>query len=143
MPTPRCLRPLSATRFQVIIADRVVAILDTVAAFATDIYILANEVELLETVDDADPVNVAHRLAEGEFDNDFRFEIVTNPEPDQPSNMYFVSQIATPSQIVTEAFTTDDPYSAVEAAREAQMFTFEERLGEFGLEWQREQREAR
>ncbi len=35
-----------------------------------------------------------------------------------------------------EQFTTDDPYGAVEAAREAQVYTLEERLGmyvEMGL----------
>lgn len=87
--------------------------------------------------------------------NDFRFEIVQNPEPDSPSDLYFVTVIelliAAPDETwpcetlvdgdVLESFSTSDPWSAVEAAREAQAYTLEERIGEYGLEWEREQRD--
>lgn len=62
---------------------------------------------------------------------DFRFEIDQNPEPDDPSNLYFVEQIATFDGFdmgVIESFTTNDPWSAVEAAREAQAYSLEERF---------------
>jgi hypothetical protein len=66
--------------------------------------------------------DIGPKIANGDFDNDFRFVITANPEPDDPASLYFVSMIATPSQKVIESFTTDDPYSAVEAAREVQAF---------------------
>ena len=75
---------------------------------------------------------------------DFRFEVHANPEPDDPSNLYYIAQIATfdgQDAGVIDAWTTDAPYAAVEAAREAQEYTLEERLGPYGLEWEREQRD--
>jgi hypothetical protein len=54
---------------------------------------------------------------------DFRF--TRNPEPDQPSDMFFVEVIATyygEDAGLVERFTTDDPYAAVEAARIAQQY---------------------
>lgn len=59
---------------------------------------------------------------------DFRFEITRNPEPDDPSTLYFVEVFAVPSGERLESFTTSDPYGAVEAAREAQAIPFEERM---------------
>lgn len=56
---------------------------------------------------------------------DFRFDITRNPEPDQASDMFFVEVIATyygEDYGTVERFTTDDPYSAVEAARIAQAY---------------------
>lgn len=61
-------------------------------------------------------------------DTDFRFEITVNPEPDDPSTTHFVEVFGVPSGERLEAFTTGDPYGAVEAAREAQAIPFEERM---------------
>lgn len=77
--------------------------------------------------DGYDPVGLAKRLADGEFDHDFRFEYVANPEPDQPSDMYFISRFATPSQQELESFTTDDPGREIGAARYCQTVPLEER----------------
>jgi hypothetical protein len=64
---------------------------------------------------------------------DFRFDITRNPEPDQASDMFFVEVIATyygEDAGLVERFTTDDPGSAVEAARIAQAYPdMEEREG--------------
>lgn len=61
---------------------------------------------------------------------DFRFEIVVNPEPDDPSNLHFVTQIATfdgEDAGEIDSWTSEDGYAAVEAARIAQAYTLEER----------------
>lgn len=126
MPNTRCLRPLSSDRYQVIINNLVAAVL-LATADGADIFILADEVRKLTSAQ-GELLDIARRLAEGEFDNDFRFEITRNPEPDDPASMYFVAIYATPSQQVTERYTTDRPYDDVAAAREAQAIPFEERM---------------
>jgi hypothetical protein len=82
--------------------------------------------------------------------NDFHFVITDVPEPEMGCTHYVeVYETLPPDEVwpvdtrgeLLESFTTDDPYGAVEAAREAQAYTLEERLDEFGLEWQREQRD--
>lgn len=74
--------------------------------------------------------------------HDFRFDIVLNPEPDSASDLYFITQIALviappdetwPCETVVDgpvidSWTCEDPYAAVEAAREAQAYTLEERM---------------
>lgn len=83
------------------------------------------------------------------MENDFRFEITPLPEPEMgethlvemielivhpPDEMWPVETV-TDGRII-ESFTTDDPYGAVEAAREAQVYTLEERFemyAEMGL----------
>ena len=57
---------------------------------------------------------------------DFRFEITLLEEPD-PGCTHLVVMIGDQGEVL-ERFTTDNPYGAVEAAREAQEFTLEERL---------------
>ena len=87
-------------------------------------------------------------------ENDFRFEIITLPEPELgcTHRVRQIERVVTPADDqwpvatlvdgdVMEDFTTDDPYGFVEAAREAQAHPLEERLEPFGLEWQREQEE--
>lgn len=72
--------------------------------------------------------------AEEELD-DFFFEITEVPEPEMGCT-HVVIMAARGSGRVIEHFTTDNPYGAVEAAREAQVFTFEERMeryAEMGL----------
>jgi hypothetical protein len=69
--------------------------------------------------------------------DDFRFEIVEIEEPEVGCT-HIVRVIDDQGEEI-EAFTTGDPYGVVEAAREAQAYTLEERLGPYGLEWQREQ----
>lgn len=51
---------------------------------------------------------------------DFRYEITANPEPDDPASMYFVARFDWRTGAEIEAFTTDDPYRDVEAARLSQ-----------------------
>lgn len=127
--------------FQVVINGVVAAVLRQLPRVTgTEVWVLADEPRLLTTVTDPDVSRVAERLRNGSFDNDFRFEITENPEPDDPASMYFVRQIATPSQQVLEAFTTDRPYDAVEAAREAQVFSLEER---WAMDAEREAAERR
>jgi hypothetical protein len=58
---------------------------------------------------------------------DFRFEIEALPEPEMGAT-HLVTRIECPGETVIESFTTDDPYGAVEAAREAQNTTLEERF---------------
>lgn len=125
MPTPRFLRLLSPTRFQLHIGDRVAAVLDGHGPVIS-IYILADEVRLLATVTDT-AISVGARIADGEFDNDFRFEYTLNPEPSSNADLYFITQYATPSQKVIDSWTTEDPGAAIEAAREAQLYSLEER----------------
>ena len=57
---------------------------------------------------------------------DFRFEIIEIEEPEMGCT-HLVIQIDDQGEEI-ERFTTDNPYGAVEAAREAQAFTLEERL---------------
>lgn len=65
---------------------------------------------------------------------DFRYEIVRNPEPDQPSDLFFVTVHETrdgeDTGVVLERFSTDDPYRDVEAARYAQAVPLEQRWAE-------------
>jgi hypothetical protein len=73
--------------------------------------------------------------------DDFRFEIVALEEPEMGCThrvTVIELRIEEPGPVwpcetlvdgeVIESFTTDDPYGAVEAAREAQAYTLEERL---------------
>jgi hypothetical protein len=57
---------------------------------------------------------------------DFRFEITPIEEPEMGCT-HLVVVIGDEGEEI-ERFTTDDPYGAVEAAREAQAFTLEERF---------------
>lgn len=125
MPATRSLRRLTAARFQVLINDLVAAVLHVTPA-GVDVFIEADTVRLLVSVKGT-VADVARRLAEGEFDDDFRFEIYPWDEPEMGCTHTLV-QIATPSQIEVERFTTDDPYGNIEAAREAQAIPFEERM---------------
>jgi hypothetical protein len=85
-------------------------------------------------------------------ENDFRFEIEEVPEPEMgcthlvtmielvvmPPDETWPVETVIDGEII-ERFTTDDPYGAVEAAREVQVFTFEERMERA---FEREQQEA-
>lgn len=80
---------------------------------------------------------------EVEFEDrfDFRFVIEQNPEPSSNADLHFVTRIATyygDDMGVIESFTSEDPGAAVEAAREAQMYSLEER---WEMEAEREQQE--
>lgn len=63
--------------------------------------------------------------------DDFFFVITANPEPDDAASLYWVEVARRGSGELLESFTTGDPYGAVEAAREAQVFTLEERLDRY------------
>lgn len=124
MPATRSLRRLSPATFQVIIDGFIAAILRQVSPTSIEIWIERTEPFLLITLTDltkltTNPVGIAKRLAEGEFDDDFRFAIYPWEEPEMDAT-HTVVHISTPSQIVIDTFTTNDPYGAVEAAREAQ-----------------------
>lgn len=83
-----------------------------------------------------------------------RFEYTKNFEPDQPGQGYYIREIElvevpadeqwpVPTLVpgeVLDSFMTDDPGSVIEAYVESREFTLEERLGPYGLEWEREQR---
>lgn len=134
MPTTRTrlLRRLRNNVFQVIIGDRIAAVLRQTNAHTIEIWTLADEARLLITLVDptrlaTDVARVALRIAESEFDNDFRFEYSLNPEPSSNADLYFITQIATPSQKVIDSWTTEDPGAAIEAARETQLYSLEER----------------
>lgn len=75
---------------------------------------------------------------------DFRFEILAMEEPElgETHRVTMVAwDLAAPDETwpcetlvegeVLESFTTDDPYGAVEAAREAQTIPFEERMATY------------
>jgi len=71
---------------------------------------------------------------------DFRFEIIEHEEPEMGCThtviVHETDDDGGDTGVVLERFTTDDPYGAVEAAREAQAFTLEERFeryAEMGL----------
>lgn len=68
------------------------------------------------------------RQLEERGEQDIRFEIEKNPEPDDPSNLYFVRVFDWRTGKELESYTTDDPYAGVEAAREAQEYTLEQRF---------------
>jgi hypothetical protein len=51
---------------------------------------------------------------------DFRYEIERNPEPDDPATLYYVRVYGIETGDLLEAFTTDDPGREIEAAREVQ-----------------------
>lgn len=62
---------------------------------------------------------------------DFRFEIVANDEPSCNADLYFIAMFEMfdgEDTGTVERWTCEDPGAAVEAAREAQMYTFEERM---------------
>lgn len=111
------LRPLRADVFQVHINDTVAAIVRQTGAFTIEVWTLRDAPHLLVTLSDADPVNVAHRIAEGEFDDDFRFDI--SDAPDEDGN-YWLEQIATPSQTSLYSSLMHDPYGFVAAERQCQ-----------------------
>jgi hypothetical protein len=78
---------------------------------------------------DANPLRLAMRIADGEFDskvNDARFEIIPWDEPEMGCT-HTVVIYAHPSQQEVERFTTEDPHGAVQAFREVQMIPMEER----------------
>lgn len=75
-------------------------------------------------------------------DRDVRFEIEANPEPDDPASTHFLAVVCNDTDEVLETHILGDPYGFVEAYREAEAYTLEERLGPFGLAFQREE-EAR
>lgn len=58
--------------------------------------------------------------------DDYRFEIIDLREPEMGST-HLVQMIDDTGSIV-ESFTTDNPYGAVEAFRESQSMTLEERF---------------
>jgi len=60
-------------------------------------------------------------------ERDFRFEITEVPEPEMGCT-HLVVVIEHGTEIELERFTTDNPWGAVEAAREAQAIPLEERL---------------
>lgn len=76
-------------------------------------------------------------------DFDVYFEIDRHPEPDDPSSTHVMRIYAHGTDELLETHVTGDPHGYVEAFREAQNFTLEERLGPYGLEWQREQEDRR
>lgn len=63
---------------------------------------------------------------------DFRFEIIPLEEPEMGETHRVIVHEITDEGVdtgnVLENFTTDNPYGAVEAAREAQMYSLEERF---------------
>lgn len=65
---------------------------------------------------------------------DFRYEIFRNPEPDQPSDQFFVRVHETrdgkDTGVVLEGFSTDDPWREIEAARYCQAVPLEQRWAE-------------
>ena len=67
-----------------------------------------------------------------EPDDDFRFVIDKLEEPEMGAT-HIVTVIGIPSGDVLERFSTDDPYSHVEQAREAQAW-LEENPGRYLLE---------
>jgi len=82
---------------------------------------------------------------------DFRFEIIEHEEPELGCTHTVI--VIDDRGEVLERFTTDDPYGAVAAAREAQsrreraeelgVHPLELAFAPFGREWQLEQEEAR
>jgi len=88
-----------------------------------------------------------------ERNHDFRFEIEAHPEPEMgcthtvtmielilcPPDEIWPVETVIDGEII-ECFTTDDPYGAVEAFRETQVFSFEERMER---QFEREQSEMR
>lgn len=63
---------------------------------------------------------------------DFRFEIIPLDEPEIGcTHRVIVHEITDEgwhTGVILENFTTDNPFGAVEAAREAQLYTLEERF---------------
>lgn len=82
---------------------------------------------IITTQDEADLLAGRYERRERPADpGDFRFDIQLNPEPDDPSNLYFVRMIDDRGKVV-DSYTSDDPYAAVEAFRETQIYSLEER----------------
>lgn len=133
--TSNFLRPLGNDQYAVFIDGEQVATFDIRLeegrfTYTERVYITGTDNQVIADVEingEDSHVRLAQRLADGEFDNDFRYEITPNPEPSEPADLFFVRRIATPSQKVIESFTTDDPYRDVEAAREVQNIPMEER----------------
>lgn len=111
------LRPLRANVFQVIIGERVAAVLHVSAI--TKIFVDAGDTpRLLATIQHFDELqDVGRRIAEGEFDDDFRFNI--SDASDEDGN-YWLEQIATPSQTPLYSSLMRDPYGFVAAERQCQ-----------------------
>jgi hypothetical protein len=91
----------------------------TIVRFADDSYQLRSA-DGRSLATGKDPKGLAYRLAGGSFDYDFRFEVTTNPEPDSPSDLFFIQEIGVPSQMVHDSWTTGEPYEYIAAARERQ-----------------------
>lgn len=75
----------------------------------------------------AEGLTVAAAEAVQQAADDFRVEILVLDEPEIGCT-HLVTMIQWGTGTVLESFTTDDPYGAVEAAREAQEYTLEERF---------------
>lgn len=73
--------------------------------------------------------------------DDVRFTVTANPEPDDPGSTHLLEMYSIATGELVERHITGDPYGFIEAFRETQNYSLEERLGEFGLEWEREQEE--
>jgi len=82
---------------------------------------------IITTQDEADLLAGRYETRERPADpGDYRFDIKPNPEPDDPSNLYFVRVINDQGEVVA-AHYAQDPYAEVEAFRETQIYSLEER----------------
>lgn len=78
---------------------------------------------------DSNPIRLATRIADGEFDSkiaDVRFAVLPCDDPEMGCT-HTVVIYAHPSQQEVDRFTTDDPYGAVQAYREVQTIPMDER----------------
>jgi hypothetical protein len=71
---------------------------------------------------------------------DVRFEVTALPEPELGAT--HCVRMIDEHGVEVERHITDNPYGIVEAFREAQEYSLEERLEPFGIRWQQEQQEA-
>jgi len=71
-------------------------------------------------------------------EDDYRFEIIPMEEPDFVDAQFLVRRIHIGTGAIVESNLVADPGAEIAAFREAQSTTLEERIGEFGIEFERE-----
>lgn len=62
------------------------------------------------------------------FEDDVRFEVVRNPEPDDAASTHWLGMYSHHTGELIESHITGDPYGFIEAFREVQCIPLEERL---------------
>lgn len=128
--TTRFLRPTGPDSYEVYVAGHAAAIIWRAGSDVDALFVAA-----LRSADttflgyDSTPIRLAKRIAKGEFDckiEEVRLEVMPCDEPEVGCT-HIITVYAHPSQQEVDRFATDDPHRALEALREVETVSMEQR----------------